>query len=265
VGGAGTPAEVNPSLPLTFVSWSGQQTIPTVYDYLVETYPTVRTVAISYQEDPSCGYIVEVVQQVAEERGLQVVFFEPYPFDTVDFYPLLTKMLATNPDAIDLGCTAPPSAVAIFNQARELGFRGPIVYTGQGIADLIVAMVGKDMATDFIGTDPDFTSPELPSITKEIKEYMMDNYGKELNNDICLGWGVLWYVTQAIEAAQSLEPAEVAAVWEKMESIESAFGAAKMGGLVTYGINHVVCQPRVILRIQNGEMETIEWLVPEIP
>jgi len=50
-----------------------------------------------------------------------------------------------------------------------------------------------------------------------------------------------------------------------MESLETAFGSAYMGGLETYGINHEVVRPFGFSRLMNGEVEFIKWILPELP
>jgi hypothetical protein len=94
---------------------------------------------------------------------------------------------------------------------------------------------------------------------------MEDRYGKEFLLDHIFGWNALWVLAQAIEEAQSLDPTEVAQSWEDMESLETAFGSAYMGGLETYGINHEVVRPFGFSRLMNGEVEFIKWILPELP
>jgi hypothetical protein len=72
-------------------------------------------------------------------------------------------------------------------------------------------------------------------------------------------------MTQAIEEAQSFDTTEVMHAWEKMKSIESVTGTGTMGGLETYGINHVITRPEGLTRLQDGKIELIRWFLPEIP
>jgi uncharacterized cupin superfamily protein len=57
----------------------------------------------------------------------------------------------------------------------------------------------------------------------------------------------------------------VAATWKKMQSIETAFGKGHMGGLKTYGINHLVVKPMSVTRLEKGKVETVKWVTPEFP
>lgn len=65
---------------------------------------------------------------------------------------------------------------------------------------------------------------------------------------------------QAIKAANSLDPKTVAAKWEKMDSIDTIFGAGRMGGQQTYGVNHNVYFKTPISIIKNGKTTFAEWI-----
>ena len=62
-------------------------------------------------------------QKSWEEKGGTITTNIPVHFMKVtDYYPLLTKALATNPDCILIGSSSEPDAMQI-QQARELGFQ----------------------------------------------------------------------------------------------------------------------------------------------
>jgi len=265
IDGWGLPEELNPDLPYTFKTTSGLTCVEPTFDFLVETYPEVKTVAIIGVEEPSVLAAMEYSKGLAEALGLEVVLTETFPFGTEDFYPVWTKVLAANVDAVNLGGGMPAMGVSLFKQGRELGFTGPMFSAGGGIMPLMVQMLPPEFATDFFCADIDPESPEMPPIIAEIRGIMEDRYGKEFMLDHIFGWNALWVLAQAIEEAQSLDPTEVAQSWEDMESLETAFGSAYMGGLETYGINHEVVRPFGFSRLMNGEVEFIKWILPELP
>jgi branched-chain amino acid transport system substrate-binding protein len=59
---------------------------------------------------------------------------------TTDYYPLLTKALATHPDVLLLGSSSEPDAMQI-RQARELGFKGGFILIERGKLDEIRTFV----------------------------------------------------------------------------------------------------------------------------
>jgi len=70
---------------------------------------------------------------------------------------------------------------------------------------------------------------------------------------------------QAIEAIQSFNPTTVKTAWEKMKSIKTSYGTGYMGGLKTYGVNHLVVRPCLISAFVKGEVKLIKWYSPEFP
>ena len=61
-----------------------------------------------------------------EELGGHVVASESYTSDITDFRSQLTKLIASNPDAVYLAAQTEFSAGTIMKQLRELGYEGPI-------------------------------------------------------------------------------------------------------------------------------------------
>lgn len=60
------------------------------------------------------------------ELGGTIALAESYPSDTTDFRSQLTKLLATEPDALLVAAQAEFTGGTIVKQARELGYDGPI-------------------------------------------------------------------------------------------------------------------------------------------
>ena len=69
----------------------------------VQAYPHVKTVAILQPDEPGGQFFMGVTQREAEAHGLKVVVNEFHnPLEQQDFYPVLTKVLAAKPDAVDV-------------------------------------------------------------------------------------------------------------------------------------------------------------------
>jgi branched-chain amino acid transport system substrate-binding protein len=267
--GGGIPDVMNPDTPFTFRPvLSGAEMIPVLYDYLVETYPDVETVAILNPDEPGGQFFTHIAADVeAPEHGLTVVGAEFHIPGTEDYYSVLTPLLAANPDALDLGAGNPLESGLKLKQARELGFTGPCFSCGPCSLDNILVMVGEDFAYDYFNPSLDMKSPNAPSMMLELQERWETKFGTDFqpNFESYQGWDSLWCLVQAIEAAQSLDPAVVKTAWENIESIETCYGTGHMGGLQTYGINHLVVRQQCISRLEEGQVELIEWFMPEFP
>jgi branched-chain amino acid transport system substrate-binding protein len=264
--GGGLPDVMSDKTPYTFRAVvCGAEAIPVNYTYLTNTYPNVKTVALISMDEPGGRFFTGVSQKEAEAHGLKVVTTEYYPWNTVDFYPVWTKILALKPDAVDAGMAYPEVSAAQLKQGRELGFTGPVLSAAPNDIYYIRDKVGADFAHDYFNGSLDLQSSNLPPMIKEIENRWAAKYKTPFIADTVFGWDSLWCLVQAIEKAQSLDPTEVAAAWEKMESIETSFGTGHMGGLKTYGINHLVVRQMPISKLENGEVKLVKWYTPEFP
>ena len=262
--GEGAPMELNPKTPYTFrVPVVPRDFAPELLKYQVKAYPDAKKVTMLFIEVPAADFLFEKTKKEAEALGLTVLGLDMYPGATKDFYPVLTGILNKKPDAIY--CTALPHLMGgILKSARELGFDGPIFNLSPTSPEVVRALAGKDAATDCIVPAPDVTSPEMTPKIREIRKMLLEKYG-ECNFDYVRQWDSFWWMVQAIEKAQSLDPTEVAKTWEKMDHLEASSGSGKMGGQQSYGINHIGVLPFAVTRLMNGQMEHVGWFTPEIP
>jgi len=262
--GEGAPMEINPQTPYTFrVPVVPRDFAPSLLKYQMKTYPNVKKIAMLLIENPAAQFLSEKTKKTAEALGLNVSFFDMYPAAIKDFYPVLSKVLASKPDAIY--CTALPHLMGgMLKSARELGFDGPIFNLSPTSPEVVRNIAGKAFATECIVPAPDSASPEMTPMIKEIRKNLLEKY-KECNFDYLRQWDSFWWMVQAIEKAQSLDPATVAKAFENMGTIQTGYGTAPIGGLKSYGINNVVGEPIPITRLENGKTEFAGWNQLTIP
>lgn len=263
--GPGTPEQINSSTPLTFLPSAKAYNCAPMLDYLLEAYPQVKTIALICTDEPGGLFVRDTAKKESEKRGLTVVDEDSYPIGTTDYYPLWTKVMGTKPDAVCIGPALTAWGAGLLKQARELGFKGPICSTGAGDPGLLMEAAGKELATDFFSMDPFLGGETNTPAMKELQQETQKLWNRQAIGDDLYGWIEPWYMAQAIQAAQSLDPTQVAKTWENMTSIEGLGGMGKMGGLESYGINHVVVTPEAITKIMNGEVEQVKWVMPAIP
>jgi ABC-type branched-subunit amino acid transport system substrate-binding protein len=262
--GEGAPIELNPNTPYTFrVPVVPRDFAPQLLRYQVKTYPDAKKITMLFIDTPAAQFLFEKTKKAAEAIGLNVLGLDLYPSATRDFYPVLSKVFASKPDAIY--CTALPHLMGgILKSGRELGFNGPIFNLSPTSPEVVRNIAGKAFATHCIVPAPDVTSPEMTPMLKEIRKMVLDKY-KECHSDYVRQWDSIWWLVQAIEKAQSFDPSEVAKTWEKMDRLQASTGIGKMGGQQSYGINHVGVLPFAVTRMINGELEHAGWFTPEIP
>jgi len=69
-------------------------------DLLQDRFPDDTRIAIVHEEDTFSTDVAEATRAYAEDQGLEVVLFEGYPTDTTDFGPVISRVMAANPQAL---------------------------------------------------------------------------------------------------------------------------------------------------------------------
>ena len=257
---------VHPDRPYSFTpNYGFASPLPGLYGALLELYPGVKKIAYIVEDEPGARIVGELSQNIAKGHGLTVMEPQIHPWEAPEFYPQWTKIIGEKPDAVDQGLKMPDSTAACVRQGRELGYEGPIIAAIPGDPHLIINMIGKEFATDFIYAAFDVYGPEAPPMVKEIVALWDSIHDEPFDADSPESWDTLWVLVQAIEKAQSLDPTVVAQTWEKMDTFQSTKGTGRMGGAQVFGINHMGFSPCPVIRLQNGEIEFIKWFDPWIP
>jgi branched-chain amino acid transport system substrate-binding protein len=260
--GLGTPVEINKNTPLTFCPMAATTSIGPLYEYIGKTYPKAKKVAMTSPEDPGAVFYTETAKNWAKKGGMEVVFAEPFPITTQDFFPLCTRLLNTKPDIVDIGFGPDFHKGGLIKALRQLGFTGPIFSADPIDPKVITALAGKDAAHDLITIGLNPASTSYPPVALEIKKRIDAKYPGVYQDRHVGGWSALWMLTQAIEKAQSLDPIKVADTFSKMQKLDGVFGPSTMGGLKAVGANNIVMQPRPLLKIDKDQVTDIAIVKP---
>ncbi len=233
------------------------------YDYLIKTYPNVKTVVISA---PDIGYegMIEKCKSIAKKLGVEVVAAEKWPIGTTDFLPVFTKILAHKPDAIHAMVSG--QAMHQLRAARQLGFKGPFFSDSPLGPDVILTVAGPEASTDVFCNGMDLGNPR--DAMREVINRWKAKYKEEFVSDALLAWDEGWILVQAMQKAHSVDPGKVLATLETMTksgSLQTVFGPGHMGGLKSFGVNRVLVRPIPISRIMNGKIEFVKFILPEVP
>ncbi|MBW2619025.1 MAG: ABC transporter substrate-binding protein, partial [Deltaproteobacteria bacterium] len=100
---------------------------PSIYQWFAENRKDIKTIFILSTNDDLGVLTADLAEKAARDNGFEILGRELYPWDASDFYPLVSKALAKNPDMIDLPVSGEPQAGGIAKAARELGFKGAIL------------------------------------------------------------------------------------------------------------------------------------------
>ena len=232
-------------------------------DKTFELYPNIKKIAIVALDDPGIQDIVGRAKADFTKRGMEITLDEQFPADVQDFYPLITKALATKPDAIAGVAGAPPYAKGLLESMRQMNFTGPLLTSaGWGDPVQLTKLIDPKYDTDFPMQQPDVTSDQMVPMVKELKA-LSDSKGMTMQMDYTLLLGAVWTIIQGIEKAQSFDNDAIVAAMETMD-FDTIYGPGKMVGAediagVNIGQNRIMATPIPFSRIMNGKVE-FEWL-----
>ncbi len=123
--------------------------IPAYVAWMKKNIKESRVVTVNPNDETGWAHSKNTTEQY-RKNGFEVLGSELYERSTKEFAPILTKVLALKPDAIDLGTSSPATAGLIVRQARELGYKARFVQTGGAGWLEIVAAAGKEAADGLV-------------------------------------------------------------------------------------------------------------------
>jgi branched-chain amino acid transport system substrate-binding protein len=173
--------------------------------------------------------------------GMDLIYDDYYPGDTVDFSPYITKIKYLNPDLLFAGANNPGNGIALIKQIKELGGLGNAkIYFSTSLPTSFTQRpeaVGIYIAGMWI---PESGDPGMQAFG----DAFMQKYGKQPDSQTAIGYNVFWTAIKAIELAGTDEPEKVA---QSLRSgnleWDSAFGHLRIdsngGGVIKYPLAQV--------------------------
>jgi branched-chain amino acid transport system substrate-binding protein len=130
--------------------------VPAVIGWVKEHLPGRKVAILSPNDELGWGFR-DFVTPFYQQNGYTVVDNELYERSAADFAPIFTKIIATNPDFIDIGSAAPATAGLLVRQARDLGFKGTFLKESGAADREILATAGAKAAEGTVALH--FTNP----------------------------------------------------------------------------------------------------------
>lgn len=261
-----TPGEFGTDTPYTFLCHNASIEHGIVgMESMKKVYPNVKSVDLVIPDDGSIPFLDPIVRKLFTERGFSVVGKTiGHPNEMVDFSPIAAQVARSQADAVFMENGIPENAAKILKGIRELGSNKPFIAALSGNADDIRRVVGQEAATNFtlIGLMPGM--PNTPPLMAEIVKKLYDKYGGQRAIHLQI-FNSIWAMAKVIEATQSLDTTVVRDKWEKMDTIETAYGIGHMGGQNTYGIRHALSHPEPTSVLDKGQVKFGMWVDVRTP
>jgi branched-chain amino acid transport system substrate-binding protein len=179
-------------------------------------------------------------RDAVKEYGLELVAQEYYVTATTDYYPMLTGIIAKDPDAIWLSGNPGDAALQV-KQVRELGYEGQLWIVAPPPVPTLMEIAGRENVWGLVYNLSDWTSDAYSEKVHELVREWDEKYarpGEPLDRVTPMGYSTVVMYRDAIEQAGSIDPDEVMKVFDDPNFRFDAFWAddVAMGGIETYGI-----------------------------
>jgi branched-chain amino acid transport system substrate-binding protein len=258
---------LGPEYPYSFrATVPGPLQGPTFMTLVRKEHPEWKTYASIFPNDASGWGIQKGMAAAAEAQGFKLVRNEFYERGTKDFYPVLTKIIAANPDFITGDCPSGDTGL-IVKQAYELGYKGQIYSTASLSITEVVDIAGKEASEGFANFNAIYYQ-EFEGIQASPSETMFtDMYTKRYGLPVMSGPGLSampYMFKQAIETVDSVDTTEIARAMENM-TFNTPFGTFDFGGLKTWGIKHELQHDMYLLKVKNGQIRTVARIHMIVP
>ncbi len=217
---------------------------------LVAQYPNAKKVALVV---PDLGYdrMLADLTKAITGQGLQVTYTKKFPVATSDFVPIYTDVLSKNPDVIWIVRSGQSPAEA--KTATDLGFTGVLIDDTPRDPDVHISAVGDGLANMLVsGIDSADMNSDMQAVANAWKAEFKDPFA----TDALYAWDQASILTQAMQKAQSVDPAQVMKALEAMNtpgSVKSLFGDGQMVGNSWYGVPHALLRPIPVTQIVKGK------------
>lgn len=267
------PGYIVPENPMAFTGSNGTGgDYSTAFAALAKYYPDVKSVILANDDNGLDDTMIGLMQKYAEPYGIEVKGMVIYPGETTDYSAYAKQLVDSGADAF-LGNGSPDAYGALLKAVRALG------------SDMVCACAqGKTATTlmEYAGSDASYRAFTLGPSTREADKGLNTDILNDLVAKVASLYGeetaatfdgaaanCLYIMLQLMQKCGSVDPADVAAEWEKGGNVETIYGTGTIGGEETYGVpNHAVGSPRSV-SIIDPEAEDgwyfAEWIPTLVP
>jgi len=246
------PVEVHPFYNVTAVDW------------ISRNWPDVKTAAIATQNDELGLTSLATYRAAFEVAGIEIVEENLFGFDVTDFAPVVSKLIASNPDLISWDTAYPDYVNLLTEQAYLQGYKGKFVNCTLDQYDHILAKTSKEFLEGFLWQFPDLDDPVLQGSDTHF-DGAADFYKTYAERYPGAWTAVSWEYAAALEIwktavgkAGTIDPPKVADALRALNPVPHVFGDAEWWGEEFFGVNSAALGKWPVVQMQNGKAVILE-------
>lgn len=250
---------VSTNYPYTFRAYNtSYEVLPPLFGWVRKNMPHIKIIQSVMMDDATGKAIGDALLRSSKYFDLDLTVHY-VPRKTMDFYPILTQMLAKKPDAIY--AAGGSNWGLVYKSAREMGFKGQ--FLASTFKPEWWEMVGSEMLEGYVHCEPSLTSELVPKGLREYRKTYLARY-KEKPSGLST-YGFIWthVLATAIEKAGTIDdPDKIKKVLET-QTLDTMAGTYVFGGKGFYGTPHQLLRPGYITRLTGGKEVVIDIIPAE--
>jgi len=238
--------------------------VVTGVEWLAKNHPDAKTAVIVTNNDVEYGLQAAATFQAAfEVAGIEVVDMNLHGFDVTDFAPIVSSVLAKNPDIFCMATSF--YTTPLMEQLYHQGFKGKIISTTLDYHEEVIAKTSEDFVNGTIHQFPAFDDPKLqesginfPDPAGFDKEYLK----RHPNDWSAVSWEYPAIMLNWLDGAQmagSTDSDKVLKALLNNPNPEFVFGGGKWWGKELWGRDNVVIGRWPVVVIEGGKNRIQEF------
>jgi branched-chain amino acid transport system substrate-binding protein len=241
-----------PQFPFTFTQLNTpfERYFP-LFEFIAKEKPQIKSVVVVEPNDATGQDAAEVSKSAWAKVGVKVLDVNFYERGTTEFSPLVTRIVAQNPDIVDFSEMPPVDVGLVLAGLAEQGWKGDKVWSaGTAAADLIKS-AGTAAEGTYMALAGDFGAPSAPEVQRRLEQGALKAQGEHMNAISISAWDATMAVRAAMLKANSVDSAKVR---DAMPDVvfESSYGPSGFGGKDEYGSPQQMLLPIIITQVKNG-------------
>lgn len=230
---------------------------PTVMFTKEVLFPEIESIAICSQDTESGAIWRTWYAAQAKIMGMEITYEKAFSEDTLDFAPIVSAMLATNPDALCWDGSYPDFNALLTEQAYIQGFNeGPIISSSHDKDATLAKVPANWLGRRFISSYPGWDDPEMGEVANSVYAEYESRHGEGAwQCDAGIIYDQASYWGEAVEMADSFDSTVVRDTLLSSE-LYSCFGngpASTWYGEEIYGIANYILPKRWPIAVFHGE------------
>lgn len=258
---------INPDLKYAYTFCNGAAaSYDSAFRAFVEKYPDVKTVVYCQNDDGVNDTTIVLIKGLCDKYGIEYVD-APVIYDatSTDFSATALQVIASGADAF-IGNGQPTNIGSILKEIRNNGSSMVCAAVVTQPASLLTDVAGVQAANNAFTLGPDLsTETNNTEIFWKIYQAVIEDHGEEASTSFTGNFANCLYVlTNLMKECGSVEVDDVMAYWDTIKTVESIYGTGNIGGMNTYGCNHLLGTPNPLGMLEDGNVVFGGWFDTEV-